>query len=501
MDYYNKYIKYKKKYLNLKIKLQDGGNTLDEDIETYRFLANQESNDNKILEYARILSFLEALKNVDDLEKIKTMCNENNDNILKKHCKNRISELVTEDILFLVGRSQPGYKYFLFSLLPMIRNIIDAVEGFKNDKLNEIHENVKLIEILVTSQNHTNDTIATIKKINSNFGNEEIILFFKTKALELIEYKMEQRSQGETKRKPSQMQQRESSQMQQGETKREPSQNQQAETKIYDFETLKENLISNLNNTNNNLDNCLQHLFGENIHETIDKASRAFKYPETLPFWENQFLYNVVKEEKGDHVYFPDYLLIKRNLPGVVTSQINYHLIGHKANSYNLEFYFRHLLFSSCIYHIYNMGKEYPSELYPILKNDQNYKQFFDYFFDESDQIRKIIKRFGMIYQQLKIFEEKSKIKSISPIISLLNVITCKLTFIIFKILKNNNKVNYIFEIENIDDNFNINQLADSNCEQVFQENGQIKEVYNLLIQLYTFTTKIIEETKNPFID
>jgi len=513
MNFYKKYNKYKKKYLNLKIKLQNGGNTLDEDIETYKFLASQQSNDEERMKYTSILSFLEALKNidsVDDLGNIKTMCNETNDNNLKKHCKNRISEIVTQDILNLSRNSPPDDKYVLSNLLPMINYMIEAIEGFKNEKLNEIHENVKLIDALLISQNHTNDKIATIERIGTNFGNEEIISFFKNKALEYIEYTSQQ-----TGTKRSQQQKVEPTSVSKSRPVESPaksksipvesSQQQEGETKIYDFETLKENLISNLNNTNNNLDNCLQHLFGENIHEIIDKASKAFGYPETLPFWENQFLYNVVKEEKGSHVYFPDYLLIKREIPGVVTSQYKYHLIGHKANSYNLEFYFRHHLFSSCIYQLYNMGKEYPDELYPILKNDQNYKQFFDYFFDENDKIRKIIKRFGMIYQQLKIFEEKNKDKlfsnSISPIISYLNVITCKLTFIIFKILINNNKINNKFQIENINDRFNINSLIDSNCPQIFKENGQIELVYNLLTQLYAFTESRNSDTTNPFTD
>ena len=98
-----------------------------------------------------------------------------------------------------------------------------------------------------------------------------------------------------------------------------------------------------------------------------------------------------------------------------------YHEIGHENNYQNLEFFFRHYL-SSIGFNFgipfvkknvkYNInGIDKPIKLHPrniiyYFKNDRLYSAFFDYIFN-SNQFGKTIKEIGMIYQNLKIKEEK----------------------------------------------------------------------------------------------
>lgn len=243
-------------------------------------------------------------------------------------------------------------------------------------------------------------------------------------------------------------------------------------------------MINLLTKIMDDIKSCIGQVFKnpENIFYKIITSADSKNYPAVVPY-----LDDINKYKNQD-----DFKLIRGR---------TYHFIGDMPVPYNLNFYFRHFLFSSNIYHIINAikSKNGAIKLTPLdqfFENDTQYEKFYNYVMNENNRSIKILKQLSMIYQQLKIYEERKprEIELLELPLNYLAFLICSLVFIICKSLNDNEllKIPNIEEDIDIDSEysktFNIFQLVPENCKQIFHEtDSKLHRVLELFLQSYDF--------------
>ena len=183
-------------------------------------------------------------------------------------------------------------------------------------------------------------------------------------------------------------------------------------------------LIENINNTSLELISMMNKSFNELISE--DERESNIKRIETASKATGQ---QNVKPYIGKALYLSD-----EDFEVVW----NYHKIGHQENKENLDLLFRHYLFSSMFHNF--KGFYFSNTL--IFPNDKYFLSFYNFLFrnDTSPHLLIQIRKIALIYQQLKIYEEK-KLKNYNHLEILLSQINMICVFSVFLMFK-------IFEIE-----------------------------------------------------
>ena len=351
--YYIKYIKYKTKYMNLKKNYQEGGNTIDEDISTYRSLANDMNfPEEERIKYAEILSILEEIKNKNDIVFLSLICNNNNDQIVNKHCNGKISVLLQEKLI--------NSKLSLNSVINRLETNL-----FKTDYLNIARD--KLVDIRDKDYSNDQNIIELTQKLDHE-NNPLVKKYIEIKINELFQ---------DVEPKGNESKEGESSDLKNS------------------LEEIVDEMINLLTNIMDDIKSCIGQVFRnpENIFHKIITSADSTRYPAVVPYL----------DDKNKYKNHNDFRLIVGR---------TYHLIGDRPIPYNLNFYFRHFLFSSNIYHIINAikSKNGSIKLTPInqfFENDNQFEKFYNYVMNENNRSIIILKQLSMIYQQLKIYEEK----------------------------------------------------------------------------------------------
>ena len=243
-------------------------------------------------------------------------------------------------------------------------------------------------------------------------------------------------------------------------------------------------MINLLTKIMDDIKSCIGQVFKnpESIYYKIITSADSKRYPAVVPY----------QNDKNKYKNHNDFQLIVGG---------TYHYIGDNPVPYNLNFYFRHFLFSSNIYHIINAikSKNGAIKLTPLdqfFENDTQYEKFYNYVMNENNRSIQILKQLAIIYQQLKIYEEKNprEIELLEIPLNYLAFLICSLVFIICKSLNDNDllKIPNIEEDVDIDaeysKTFNIFQLVPENCKQIFHEtDSKLNRVLELFLQSYNF--------------
>ena len=469
-EYFKKYIKYKKKYILAK---QLGGTTIDEDILTFDNLSNMISEVEKKTLKSKI-RILQQIKGAEDIDSLTRICEGNADLDIIRHCNKKANNFL-ENTIMRSDEMTLDTAIQLFNSIQFRSEILEIPLKRLVELRDRNYEDERNIGILMQTQDSERRPI--VQKFIQKKIKE---LFPESIAKEDGNGESKQNNSGESKQNNS----GESKQNNSGESK-------EADTEEYVIFNEIDPLVSKIIELSMYLGDkqrqCSIKLFDnpDEIERKIRIAADTKTGPIVKPFGDDMRAYN------NDEDY--------QNIKGR-----GYHTFGIAPNDERLDFYFRHFLFSGSMYYIISelKGVEFDwrrrEGVRKYFINDTIYSQFFNYIMGRNE-LCGIIKEIAMIYQHLKIYEERKlkNYKNIPMVLNVINNIVVSMLFLICKTLNNKD----LFKIPGIDGNFDVNSEynkdinlselirdSDPGCISLF--NLEIRKYFELkeyLKQLYNF--------------
>lgn len=438
---------------------------------------------------------MEVKKN-NNIEQLSEMCQHKDDPIIINHCKSKISRLLQDELLS--------------SNLP-IQDIIDRINtnAFKTDDLIIVHN--KLVEIRDTNE------IDLTQKLDYE-TNPLVIKYIETKISEVFnDISPDESKKSLVERQRASLEAAERQAEEDFRKALELSEAEAASSKLigesktsgesksvnlsFDMPTNLEGIIEMLNNEfielSKQITSCSSKIFNDwsLTSQKIYTAGNSTRPPIVAPYKRTESQYKTLRDF------------------GLIIYNGGYHNIGVKGNQYNLNFYFRHYLFSAISFHglphikpMDNLTKWIKFNGIRILfETDVVFDKFYNYVMNDNNESIKAIKHLAMIYQQLKIAEEKYPDEMIQfrIVLDSLAFCICSLIFIIFKSLNDND----LLKLPNVDRRFNIDSiysqtfdiysLVQTDCKELFHESDS--KLYKILALLKESYTYLPEEVNNPF--
>ena len=447
LSYKNKYLKYKQKYLDLKHKLiQYAGNTIDDDIATFTILSNDQTlTEAQRMQNITILSVLQSIKDSSNIQFLTETCGNEDNHSVSFHCKNKISGLVQHDIL-----SSDNTLDQTIDILTVLQ--------FKTDELNIVL--AKLLRLRNTDFTVEINIQELVQSID--YESNPIVRKYIEKRVEEL-FASEQQQGLESK---------------EGSSAAVAASAAPVDVSFSNIGETIDALVPLLLQVNDRVTACLAVTFPDSasVNSKILASAQATSYPIVVPF-----LRDPSKYKSPD-----DYNMIKNR---------GYHKYGHRGDYELLEFYFRNFLFSSVMFFalpIVKSSSSYalmPRSIHAYFANDIVFSKFFNYILN-STEFGTTIKEIAMVYQQLKIYEEKDGKHNdkLEMSLSLLNTITIGSIFLICDSLAKRGKL----RIPQIDEEFDI----DAEYTQVVDLAEGISEERVVCRELFTTDIDSIKRIK-----